>query len=149
MIAGRLSEKVASWDRLGLILGRFGGCPGGIFIDFILVFVLFRGHRRFRCETGPKTVWGCNFVENDAKLGYQNDPKSIQNGSQKVQNRRQHQYDKRLSLFEPSCIRLGSVLGRFGVYLEPFLGVHFGLFGDRVGLSWAQNRLRRVLSSKK
>ena len=39
------SEKVASWDRLGSILGRFGGCPGGIFIDFLLVFVLFRGNR--------------------------------------------------------------------------------------------------------
>ena len=75
------SEKVASWDRLGSILGRFGGCPGGIFIDFLLVFVLFRVHRRFRCETGPKTVWGRNLVENDAKLGSQNDPKSIPNRS--------------------------------------------------------------------
>ena len=44
---------------------------------------------------------------------------------------------------------LVSVLGPFGVYLEPFLEVHFGLFGDLVGLSWAQNRLRSVLSSKK
>ena len=43
------SEKVASWDRLGSILGRFGRRPGGIFVDFLLVFVLFRGHRRFRC----------------------------------------------------------------------------------------------------
>ena len=52
------SEKVASWDRLGSILDRFGGCPGGIFIDFLLVFVLFRGNRRFRYQTGPKTVFG-------------------------------------------------------------------------------------------
>ena len=73
------SEKVASWDRLGSILGRLGGCPGGIFIDFLLVFVLFRGNRRFRYETGPKTVWKRNLAENDAKLGAQNDPKSIQN----------------------------------------------------------------------
>ena len=78
------SEKVASWDRLGSILGRFGGCPGGIFIDFLLVFVLFRGNRRFRCETGPKTVWGRNLAENDAKLGSQNDPKSVQNRYRKL-----------------------------------------------------------------
>ena len=38
--------------RLGSDLGRFwfvfGGCRGGIFVDFVLVFVLFCGHRRFR-----------------------------------------------------------------------------------------------------
>ena len=78
------SEKVASWDRLGSILGRFGGCPGGIFIDFLLVFLIFREHRRFRCKTGPKTVWGRNLAENDAKLGSQNDPKSIQNRYRKL-----------------------------------------------------------------
>ena len=60
------------------MLGRFGGCPEGIFIDFLLVFVVFRGKRRFRCETGPKTVWGRNLAENDAKLGSQNGPKSVQ-----------------------------------------------------------------------
>ena len=63
------SEKVASWKRLGPILGCFGGCPGGIFIDFLVVFVLFRGNRRFRCSNGPKTVLGRNLAENDAKLG--------------------------------------------------------------------------------
>ena len=84
MITGHLSEKVASWDRLGSILGRFGGCPGGIFIDFLLVFVLFRENRRFRCKTGPKTVWGRNLAENDAKLGSQNDPKSVQNRYRKL-----------------------------------------------------------------
>ena len=78
------SEKVASWDRLGSILGRFGACPEGIFIDFLLVFVIFREHRRFRCKTGPKTVWGRNLAENDAKLGSQNDPKSIQNRYRKL-----------------------------------------------------------------
>ena len=78
------TEKFASWDRLGSILGRFGGCPGGIFIDFLLVFVIFREHQRFRYETGPKTVWGRNLVENDAKLGSQNDPKSIQNRDRKL-----------------------------------------------------------------
>ena len=78
------SEKVASWYRLGSILGRFGRCPGGIFIDFLLVFVLFRGHRRFRYETGAKTVWRRNLLENDAKLGAQNDSKSIQNGYRKL-----------------------------------------------------------------
>ena len=36
------SEKVASWERLGSILVRFGGRPGAIFIDFLLVFLLFR-----------------------------------------------------------------------------------------------------------
>ena len=50
------SEKVASWDRLGSILGRFGACPGGIFIDFPLVFVLFRGHRRFRKKVVARPV---------------------------------------------------------------------------------------------
>ena len=74
----------ASWDRLGSILGRFGACPEGIFIDFLLVFILFREHRRFRCKTGPKTVWGRNFAENDAKLGIQNDPKSVQNRYRKL-----------------------------------------------------------------
>ena len=78
------SQKVASWDRLGSILGRFGRCPGGIFIDFLLVFVLFRGNRRFPCEIGPKTVWRRNLDENDAKLGAQNDPKSIQNRYRKL-----------------------------------------------------------------
>ena len=38
---------------LGVVLARFWvvleGCLGGIFVDFLLVFVLFRGHRRFRC----------------------------------------------------------------------------------------------------
>ena len=53
-------------------------------IDFLLVFVLFRGNRRFRLETGPKTVLGRNLAENDAKLGSQNDPKSIQNRCQKM-----------------------------------------------------------------
>jgi hypothetical protein len=28
------SEKVASWDRLGLTLGRFGESPGGMFYWF-------------------------------------------------------------------------------------------------------------------
>ena len=78
------SEKVASWDRLGSILGRFGACPEGIFIDFLLVFVIFRENRRFRCKTGPKTVWGRNLAENDAKLGSQNDPKSVQNRYRKL-----------------------------------------------------------------
>ena len=78
------TEKFASWDRLGLILGRFGACPEDIFIEILLVFVLFRGNRRFRCKTGPKTVWGRNLVENDAKLGSQNDPKSIQNRRRKL-----------------------------------------------------------------
>ena len=39
--------------RLGSDLGRFwfvfGGCRGGIFVDFVSGFVLFCGHRRFRC----------------------------------------------------------------------------------------------------
>ena len=39
--------------RLGSDLGRFGvvlgGSPGGIFINFVLVFLLFREHLRFRC----------------------------------------------------------------------------------------------------
>ena len=74
-------EKIASWDRLGSILGRFGGCPGGIFIDFLLVFVLFRENQRFRCKTGPKTVWGRNLAENDPKLAPQNDPKTTPNRS--------------------------------------------------------------------
>ena len=39
--------------RLGSDLGRFwfvfGGCRGGIFVDFVLGFILFCGHRRFLC----------------------------------------------------------------------------------------------------
>ena len=38
---------------LGIDLGRFwvllGGSLGGIFIDFVLVFLLFRENQRFRC----------------------------------------------------------------------------------------------------
>ena len=41
------SEKVASCKRFEPILGRFGGCRRGIFIDFLLVFLLFRENRRF------------------------------------------------------------------------------------------------------
>ena len=44
---------------------------------------------------------------------------------------------------------LMSVLGRFAVDLGSLLGVHFAPFGALVGLSWSQNRLRSVLSSKK
>ena len=43
------SEKAASWDRLGSMWGRFGGARGGIFIDFLLVFVTFPEIQRFRC----------------------------------------------------------------------------------------------------
>ena len=42
-----------------------------------------------------------------------------------------------------------SVLIRFGVDLGSLLGVLFAPFGALVGLSWSQNRLRSVLSSKK
>ena len=42
-------EKIASWDRLGSTLGRVGGCPGGIFIDFLSENVTFRENQRFRC----------------------------------------------------------------------------------------------------
>ena len=41
------SEKDASWERLGSIWVRFGGRPGAIFIDFLLVFLLFRENLRF------------------------------------------------------------------------------------------------------
>ena len=44
---------------------------------------------------------------------------------------------------------LMSIFGRFGVDLEPLLGVIFGPFGALFGLSWSRNRLRTVLSSKK
>ena len=42
-----------------------------------------------------------------------------------------------------------SVFIRFGVDLGSLLGVLFAPFGALVGLSWSQNRLRSVLSSKK
>ena len=44
---------------------------------------------------------------------------------------------------------LMSVLGRFGLDLGSLLGVIFAPFGALVGLSWSQNRLRTILSSKK
>ena len=44
---------------------------------------------------------------------------------------------------------LMSVLGCFGVDLGSLLGVIFAPFGALVGLSWSQDRLRTVLSSKK
>ena len=44
---------------------------------------------------------------------------------------------------------LMSVWGRFGVDLGPLWGVIFAPFGALVALSWSQNRLRNVLSSKK
>ena len=42
-----------------------------------------------------------------------------------------------------------SVLDRFGIDLGSLLGVIFVPFGALVGLSWSQNRLRTILSSKK
>ena len=42
-----------------------------------------------------------------------------------------------------------SIFGRFGVDLGSLLGVIFAHLGALVGLSWSQNRLRTVLSSKK
>ena len=44
---------------------------------------------------------------------------------------------------------LMSVLGGLGVDLGSLLGVIFAPLGALVGLSWSQNRLRTVLSSKK
>ena len=44
---------------------------------------------------------------------------------------------------------LMSIFGRLGVDLGSLLGVIFGPFGAFFGLSWSQNRLRTVLSSKK
>ena len=47
--------------RLGSDLGRFwfvfGGCRGGIFVDFLLVFALFRGNRRFRKKSFQDASW--------------------------------------------------------------------------------------------
>ena len=58
------SEKVASQERLGSILGRFGGRPGGIFVVFLLGFVLFPGKRRFRRRSVSKSDPG---AKNDEK----------------------------------------------------------------------------------
>ena len=44
---------------------------------------------------------------------------------------------------------LRSICGRFGIDLEPLLGVIFGHVGAFFGPSWSRNRLRTVLSSKK
>ena len=61
----------SSWSRLGAILARLGGRLGVIFIDFVLVFILFREKRRFeklRCreatwaDLGP--IWGAKRVQN-------------------------------------------------------------------------------------
>ena len=38
-----------SWGDLGRFGLVLGGRPGGIFIDFLLVFLVFRENRRFRC----------------------------------------------------------------------------------------------------
>ena len=37
----------SSWSRLGSILARLGGRLGVMFIDFVLVFILFRDKRGF------------------------------------------------------------------------------------------------------
>ena len=37
----------SSWSRLGSILAHLGGRRGVIFIDFVLVFILFRDKRGF------------------------------------------------------------------------------------------------------
>ena len=44
---------------------------------------------------------------------------------------------------------LMSMFGRFGVDLEPLLGLIFDHVGAFFGPSWSRNRLRTVLSSKK
>ncbi len=52
------SEKVASQERLGSILARFGGRPGGIFVDFLLAGLVFAEKRRFSCQEASKSDLG-------------------------------------------------------------------------------------------
>ena len=66
--------------RLGSILARFGGRPGGIFVDFLLAGLVFAEIRRFSCQEasksdpGPKKSpkWSPNASQNNPQI----DPKS-------------------------------------------------------------------------
>ena len=81
------TEKVASGKRLGTILARFGGRPGRIFIDFLLVFILFPENPCFSCQEASKSDPGAKKTEKWSQKASQNDPKMDQkrclNSSQK------------------------------------------------------------------
>ena len=81
------TEKVASGKRLGTILARFGGRPGGLFIDFLLVFILFPENPCFSCQEASKSDPGAKKTEKWSQKASQNDPKMDQkrclNSSQK------------------------------------------------------------------
>ena len=78
-------EKIASWDRLGSTLGRFGGCPGGIFIDFLLVFVIFRENRRFRKKVVSRRVLGRSWVDLGGQRGRLGRPWGVKLGVRRSQ----------------------------------------------------------------
>ena len=79
------SEKVASWDRLGSIWGRFGGCPGAFLLIFywfsyyfvnIGVFKVKTIPRRFEDEIWSKMApnWGPKTAQNRSKIDTKNHP---------------------------------------------------------------------------
>ena len=72
------TEKVASGKRLGTILARFGGRPGSIFIDFLLVFILFPENPCFSCQEASKSDPGAKKTEKWSQKASQNDPKMDQ-----------------------------------------------------------------------
>ena len=72
------SAKVASWKRLGSILYCFGGRPGSIFLDFLLVFILFPENPCFSCQEASKSDPGAKKTEKWSQKASQNDPKMDQ-----------------------------------------------------------------------
>ena len=62
------SEKVASRERLGSILCRFGGRPGGIFIDFLLFFLLFQENEVFEEDRCPRPIRERKLTKNYSKM---------------------------------------------------------------------------------
>ena len=73
-LRGKKARLGSGWGGFWVVLG---GPRVGVFVDFILVFLVFPENLGFRCCDDAKTVWGRHLVENATKLGSQNDPKTL------------------------------------------------------------------------
>ena len=76
--------------RLGSDLGRFwvvlGGSLGGIFIEILLVFVLFRGNRRFRKKVVSRRVLGRSWADLGGQRGRLGRPWGVKLGVRRSQD---------------------------------------------------------------
>ena len=88
---------------LGTVLGRFWdvleGCRRGIFVDFLLVFVLFSRNRRF----GRRRV-------SDSDPGAKKSEKGTQKGGQKGPKRRQKRDQNDIKILIDFLIDFGPIL---------------------------------------